>query len=1052
MTPRACRWRTAIVLFITTMCGVSTLETAPALRRRFTIEGSIQPSFLDSSHSDEKDSLIRQEQARIWERIRQELVDTSVVPLDVSTRLLNALHIELDANDDAIEQVQYRLSRIPEVSRVHISRNVEFAASSGNTNVGEDQETILSTEDLLHTIGWSPHCAWTGRNVRVAVLDGGIDYTHVALGGNGSFVNSHFPNTVVVSGRDFLGDAFRDGDAAIQAQPDDDPWDGTGHGTAVAHALHTVAPQADLVSIKICAGGVCPDFALVRGLEYALDANDDGVVDDDHVHIVNLSLGRDYASSYYSLLARATEQLAALGSVLPVLSAGNYGNHPFILGDAPATPNALTVGATLRDTHHMANYSSRGPAEGNRIKPDLVAPGGPCRWAAAATGDQYRTMQGTSFAAPLVAGAAALLQEKCQFRCSPLALKALLMNHAVPVWQNETLAPVSLQGSGEMQLYRSLAATYWVYSLQDVNPSISLGLINVVSNIQQVHRTLRIIQLSNGTDVEEPIALRYQLRTSLHSRALSIQFSPASITLNGNCQDEYFVNVTFTINATEAPSNHMSSGGMAGSDPATLDFNEVDGWIRLSSNRFYETSSSQFNGSNVVIPFHALLRKAAHVTIGVSSFDEITLNVNHLPTNLTVNIENYGTEVAQIDAFELLYVSTDQSESEYGSNNPPADIRFIGYRTLPLHEPDCTTLIEFAIQTWESQQSLSYTHFNIRIDTNFDELAEYSIFNSGYRLGSQFSEMRRINTASETEYCVGFAPDHCTNTANTVLRFCSEDIGINSTDTRTIVNVAVSSFSFPEDKVTDMMDFRKIPILQAVLSVPSYDVEPGAVLRNITVSGGPVSADFAFPLGLLLFTNSFRSSNSTGAATRESEAIVILREGVQAYTELSPDILQFPIADDIIGPGCAWHLLNATLSCQMHDRRGRHLDWNAIRTPSYSTNTKNRSVNLIKRVTKAAFRMLSNSRKSLRQRKLLPQATCPEVQTPRLNPILISKSEHPITSSDEGLALFDPGDVTDAPQRNDSSPSYDQSDSMRSPAVTNFVYRYGCILIWLALL
>ena len=871
-----------------------------------------------------------------------------------------------------------------------VSNDKEFAASTN-----DEDETILTKEDLLRAIGWSTQCAsssWNGTKVRIAILDSGVDYTHKALGGNGTFASSPFPTPVVVGGYDFLGDAFRPGDAALAAQPDADPWDGAGHGTAVAHALHTMAPQAELVAIKICSGTVCPDFALVRGLEYALDPNQDGNVDADRMHIVNLSLGRDYASSYYSLLARATEQLAK--SVLPVLSAGNYGNRPFVLGDAPATPNALTVGATLHDT--MAVYSSRGPAEGNRLKPDLVAPGGPAEWAAAATSDQYRTYQGTSFAAPLVAGAAALLQEKCLLRCSPLALKALLMNHAVPVWQNETLVPVTLQGSGEMQIDRSLAATYWVYSVEDANPSISLGLINAATNNLQIHRTLRIIQLSEGSS--ERITLRYQLRSPMHSRALSIQFAPASITFDGSCQDEYFVRVTFTIDAAKAPSNHMSSGGMAGSDPKTLDFNEVDGWIQLSSSHADESDSNPNNTMDVGIPFHMILRKAADVRIGVSTFDDSTLNLNDLPMNITVNIENHGTEVAQIDAYQLLYVSTDQSESEYGSNNPPADIRYVGYRTIPINNPDCTTLIEFAIQTWESQQSLSYTHFNIWIDTNFDELAEHTIFNSGYRLGSAYSEMRRVDEASELEYCIGFAPDHCTNTANTVLRFCSEDIGINTTESETIVNVAISSFSFPEDKVADMMDYRKISILRAELSAPSYDIEPGAVLREMTVSSGPSNSGVGSPLGFLLFTNSFRSSTSTGAATRVSEAVVLLRDGIQVYAESSPDTLAFPETQYFVGPGCSWYQLNSTVRCEVDRGQRRRLRGNA--TSLASGFVSNRSEPLIQPVS-------LNKHRSFRRRRLQPQDTCPEFKAPRLKPILVTKALHPITSAAKGRPLVE---------------------------------------------
>lgn len=130
----------------------------------------------------------------------------------------------------------------------------------------------------------------------------------------------------------------------------------------MADAILSVAPDAQLIACKVCTSdtGTCPGCAVIQALEYALDPNEDGNMDD-KVDIVNLSLGKrqacgsyiffsdrkrrltnayiylhrclggSYLSSFYDIRTEALEKVFQLG-VLPIVAAGNEGNIPYIGG------------------------------------------------------------------------------------------------------------------------------------------------------------------------------------------------------------------------------------------------------------------------------------------------------------------------------------------------------------------------------------------------------------------------------------------------------------------------------------------------------------------------------------------------------------------------------------------------------------------------------------------------------------------------------------------------------------------------------------------------
>ncbi len=181
-----------------------------------------------------------------------------------------------------------------------------------------------------------------------------------------------------------------------------------------------------------------------------------------------------------------------------VWSAGNRGSGASTLGDRGATAkNTLVVGAGenfnqagtdgcgvtntgANDARDIINFSSRGPAQDNRVKPDIMAPGthiygatsqdpgytggGVCNQFRPPGQTLYAWSSGTSHSGPAVAGAAALLRQwflnQARPAPSPAMTKAYLMNSSTwmtGVGANDTL-PSNNQGMGRLNLQRAFDA------------------------------------------------------------------------------------------------------------------------------------------------------------------------------------------------------------------------------------------------------------------------------------------------------------------------------------------------------------------------------------------------------------------------------------------------------------------------------------------------------------------------------------------------------------------------------------------------------------------
>ncbi|MGH2668933.1 MAG: S8 family serine peptidase, partial [bacterium] len=176
---------------------------------------------------------------------------------------------------------------------------------------------------------------WTGRGIRVAVMDTGIDYNHPDLGGGFG------PGFRVVGGFDFVGDDYTGGSQNIK--PDPDPMDCGGHGTHVAGILagngqvRGVAPEATLRAYRVfgCSGPTSNDVMLAAMESVLADGN----------QVLNMSIGAAFQWPQHPL-ARASNNLVNRGVVV-VASAGNSGAAGLYSISAPGAGAKVIAAASV---------------------------------------------------------------------------------------------------------------------------------------------------------------------------------------------------------------------------------------------------------------------------------------------------------------------------------------------------------------------------------------------------------------------------------------------------------------------------------------------------------------------------------------------------------------------------------------------------------------------------------------------------------------------------------------------------------------------------------
>ncbi|GAA2611636.1 S8 family serine peptidase [Actinomadura fulvescens] len=322
-------------------------------------------------------------------------------------------------------------SRLPELWR-------DFVADP-DARLWLDAQIKVATDGSVPRIG-AP-VAWqrglTGKGVKVAVLDSGVDRAHPDL------------SSAVTESRDFTSSGSAD--------------DKVGHGTHVASILagsgaasggkyRGVAPDAEIVSGKVVDdAGQGQESWVLGGMAWAAR--------EARAKVVNLSVYCFCDSTAVDPVEQAVEELSAETGTLFVAAVGDYWfPAPGLVGLPAAAGSALAVSSVDREDRPWVTAQGPRPQDYS-VKPEVLAPGegivaarAKNTRAGSPVDDHYTRLSGTSAATPHVAGAAAILAQRHPDWTGE-RLKAALMAAA----KNLPGVDTYTQGSGRVDVAKAVS-------------------------------------------------------------------------------------------------------------------------------------------------------------------------------------------------------------------------------------------------------------------------------------------------------------------------------------------------------------------------------------------------------------------------------------------------------------------------------------------------------------------------------------------------------------------------------------------------------------------
>ena len=392
------------------------LSTAMPLENSIEVQNQVdevpwwENTNMDANNDHIHDAIWKASESLHYDYVDENNMISVIVDFDHTPTIDDEIMLE----KNVLFEVQFRYWLIDSIAgKVNINLIPQIVELPGVVFVELDGRLEIQMNDVneVHDVNlvWQ-ETGYTGAGSVVAIIDTGIDSDHVGLD---DIDDSNYTNdSKVIAFYDAVNTPELTNGTEIKA------YDDQGHGTHCAGITAGtgapdfqyigVAPKAQLVGVKVLDSGGSGSFATVMaGMEWTVEKR----------HVFNIraasmSLGGpgaiEWTSSEEESVNRMGNEMMREGVAL-FIAAGNSAFSAQI-GTPGSAEDVITVGALDKNTA-IAVYSSQGPTEEGRVKPNIAFVGSSVMAPDFNTGDGYTSKSGTSMATPGAAGLAALMYQ-----------------------------------------------------------------------------------------------------------------------------------------------------------------------------------------------------------------------------------------------------------------------------------------------------------------------------------------------------------------------------------------------------------------------------------------------------------------------------------------------------------------------------------------------------------------------------------------------------------------------------------------------------------------